>query len=87
MKLWLISQTENNDYETFDSAVVAAHDETIARHTHPRGGQFDTVTDKDWEQRSWGNGWASHPNNVTAKYIGEAAEGITSVVCTSFNAG
>ena len=37
MKLWLISQNVNRDYDTYDSAVVAAEDEQAARMTHPSG--------------------------------------------------
>jgi len=43
MKLWLISQDVNNDYDTYDCAVVAAVDEDAARHTHPRGFHSSTV--------------------------------------------
>ena len=35
MKLWLISQTENEGYDTYDSAVVAAETENAARLIHP----------------------------------------------------
>lgn len=38
MKLFLISQTQNNDYDTCDSAVVAAPDEETARSTTPAMG-------------------------------------------------
>ena len=40
MKLWLISQDVNNNYDTYDSAVVAAETEEEARVTFPnRWGQ------------------------------------------------
>ena len=37
MKLWCISQTDNDGYDTFDSAVVAAETESDARAIHPYG--------------------------------------------------
>ena len=74
MKLWLISQDHNNNYDTFDSAVVAAENEEEARHT--KVGSFD----------KYGT-WAA-PEHVKAKLIGEAIEGTAAgVVLGSFNAG
>ena len=35
MKLYVISQEENKDYDTFDSMVVAAETPTKARKIHP----------------------------------------------------
>jgi hypothetical protein len=79
MKLWLISQTENNDYDTYDSAVVAAETEDAARNTHPNGGDFYGV---------FQGLWAKTPNDVTVRLIGEAAPGIEAgVLCASFNPG
>lgn len=80
VKLWLISQTVNGGYDVYDSAVVAAHHETHARHIHPSG-RID-----DW--RDTGPTWAYSPEQVTVKLIGEAAEGTEpGVICASFNAG
>jgi hypothetical protein len=39
MKLFKISQTENTDYDTFDSAVVCAPNEETARNIHPMMGK------------------------------------------------
>ena len=80
MKLYLISQTQNDDYDTYDSAVVAALDEEAAR-------QIDPGSTKS----RWGDAyssWCKSPEYVQVKYIGEAADGIDQgVVCASFNAG
>lgn len=79
MKLWLISQNENSDYDTYDSAVVAAETEDAARNTHPGGNE-------DWS-RTYGS-WAKLPAAVMVKMIGEAIEGTEAgVICASFNAG
>jgi len=83
MKLWLITQTENEGYDTYDSAVVAADTEEAARHIHPSMSYLKPVP-------VWGGSysdWASSPNKVSAKHIGEALEGVEGVVCASFNAG
>ena len=91
MKLWLIGQNVNDGYDTFDYAVVAAHDAKAARLIHPSGWLWSA------EKRSWGGGipwrawgddtWAP-PKKVSVTYIGEAASNIKAgVVCASFNAG
>lgn len=79
MKLWKISQTENNDYDTFDSAVVAAETEQQARETHPYGRD-------EWDHAY--PCWASSPDKVAAEYLGEAKPGTPAgVILGSFNAG
>jgi len=78
MKLFHISQTENNDWDTYDSAVVAAFSEEDARNITPNGSPFT-------EQYS---SWCSSPDKVNVVYLGEAGEGTThGVICASFNAG
>ena len=84
MKLFLISQTENTDYDTFDSAVVCAPDEATARGMDPGSGE--PIAKQDWVSR-W-SAWCSSPDAVKVTYLGEAAETIPKgVVCSSFNAG
>ena len=82
MKLWKISQTKNSDYDTYDSAVVAAETEEAARLTHPGG-----ETDGWWTSRWYLSCWAE-PQEVLVSYIGEAAPNTKpGVIVTSFNAG
>ena len=85
MKLWLVSQNVATGYDTYDSAVVAAETEKDARETYP--GEY---TPEGWPAQyldALFPDWA-HPDSVTAKYIGEAAEGVAAgVICASFNAG
>lgn len=76
MKLYLLSQTENEGYNTYDSAVVVAEDEVSAKEIVPGG--------YGWSDKY--SPWATSPSRVTAKYIGEAAEGVHGVICASFNA-
>lgn len=78
MKLYLLSQDANNDYDTYDSCVVAAESEEDARLITPN---YDGFKD------GWSS-WVRSPDQVEVQYIGEAAEGAKAgVVCASFNAG
>ena len=74
MKLWLISQTVHEDYDTFDAAVVAAKTEDEAQRTLPseRSDTYDWAESKD----------------VKVKLIGTAVKGTKAgVILASFNAG
>lgn len=101
MRLYLISQNINNDYDTYDSAVVAAETPAKAQRIHP---DYEVYFDLDkWSWfRLWSDGskhyyddgecrtWvkAEEINKIEVKYIGEAAEGTKpGVICRSFNAG
>ena len=76
MKLFLLSQSENNGYNTYDGAVVCAPDEGTARRISPcYDGEF-------------GSEWCSGPDKVTVQLIGDAEPGMPAgVICASFNAG
>ena len=88
MNLYLISRKDSVSWDQYDSAVVAAKDETSARYTHPngkhiwrekRGGWFKNT----WEDHSW-----VPPEELTVSLIGVATKGVKSgIVCASFNAG
>ena len=82
MNLYLISQDTNNDYDTYDSAVVCAASENEARNmTVPDGER------RDWEKND--SSWVNWPDQVIVELIGAADPGFTEacVVCASFNAG
>lgn len=84
MKLWLIEQHINNDYDTYDSAVVAAVDEEAARDTHPYAAKTTRETEIEGKLYS---SWAPF-DKVRATYLGEALAGMPSGgVLASFNAG
>ena len=67
MKLFKITRTTKVDYDTFESAVVAAVDERSARHIHP-GGDDGGVSS-----------WAPFCH-VRAEYLGEARVGMSAGV-------
>jgi len=84
MKIYLISQEENNSYDTYDSAVVIAPDESYAIDMDPSSG--DKI---DWlkeAKRSW-TSWATNRDSVSVTYLGESAKDEIMVVCASYNAG
>lgn len=81
MKLFLISQSKNNNYDTYDSAVVAAENEEIARAMDPNNGEPKVFGGRyDY--------WCPTIGDVKVKYIGEAVAGTQQgVILASFNAG
>ena len=96
MKLWLISQNENNNYDTYDSAVVAAETEEEARHTYPDNWG---LSDAKWSGSKWlwyledgrvldygSRTWTS-PDHVKVQFLADGYEGPAGTVCASFNAG
>ena len=88
MYLFLIKQNVNNDYDTYDSAVVVATSEEEARTIHPAGHRWSSETDS-WNTK-WRNQntWAN-PENVEAQLIGTANSDAKAgdVILASFNAG
>lgn len=80
MNLYLISQTEIDGYDTFDSAVVVAESEEHARDMIPV--PLSKVGDFDY------GCWCSSREKVNVQYLGKAADDLkTVIVCFSFNAG
>ena len=83
MKLFLLSQKENTDWDTYDSLVVCAANEDEARKVHPE----DRGDGSGWVIR-YIHTWCLTPEAVTVEYIGEAAPHVKpGVVLGSFNAG
>lgn len=79
MKLFKISQTTNNQWDTYSDAIVAAETEEEARNIHPD----EPIEPGKWDLSSW-----TLPENVTVEYIGEAKEGtIPGIILSSFHAG
>lgn len=83
MKLWRISQTVNNDYDTYSDAVVAANTRTEARHIHPSGYRDDAWWRKDGSFYTW-----ALPEQVKVELLGTAKKGTKAgIICSSFHAG
>lgn len=81
MKLWLLTQNVNNDYDTYDSCVVAAFTQEQAKDIAPSGAVYGQ---DQWDLYNW-----CEPTEVTATLIGDATVDIKygEVICSSFNAG
>ena len=79
MNLYLLAGTASG-YDTYDSCVVAAISEEVARTIHPND------TNNKW---TWTNDdWAASAESVAAKLIGTALVGTAQgSICSSFNAG
>lgn len=96
MKLWLIEQDDNDGYDTYDSAVVAAETEDAARRTYPNDDDYRWSDEaKMWVgHRKDGSTYAAYdrdwttPDKVRVRLIGEAVDGtMAGTICASFNAG
>jgi len=82
MNLYMLSQSDNTWYDTYDSCIVAAETEDAARMIHPGSGfgpHGHGYVDKSW---------ANSPESVSVSLIGQAKEGMEAgIVLASFNAG
>ena len=93
MKLYLISQNVNNDWDTYDSAVVAAEDELQAAKICPdkyyiwENGCWNFVYSSGEKKAETPRSWCE-PTDINVVYLGEASKDIESgVILSSFNAG
>ena len=85
MKLFRISQTQNDGWDTYDSAIVAAMTEVEASKINPSeyGENWQDGKENNWQER---DGWALSPDAVLVEYLGEAKEGtLSGVILASFN--
>jgi hypothetical protein len=96
LNLYLISQSVNNNYDTYDSAVVAAASEEEARLIYPTNWGENNVL---WNGSKWlwyikdgrvldysPNTWTT-PDNVSVEFLAAGYEGEAGTVLASFNAG
>ena len=83
MKLFLLEQSENNGYDTFDSCVVCAENEEDARNIMP-----DFSSGKEFTPSNMYGAWAYTIEGVEVKYLGEAEPSLEKgIIIASFNAG
>jgi hypothetical protein len=82
MKIYLLQQNYNADYETYDSVVVCAHDEEDAKNIHPDGREF--VENEPYYLRCW----AITKEQIKCYEIGTAnPDQERGVILASYNAG
>ena len=81
MKLYLVinKDTNNYDYDFYDSFVICCNSEDEARRYHPSGRIMEKWRFLDWPDSDL---------DVGVECLGEANPNVTlGVVCSSFNAG
>ena len=83
MKLYKISQNLNDDYETYNAAIVCASSEDEARHLHPHSGYLTA----DDGRHTWVT--LGQINSIEVQYIGEASSNLDcpQIILASYNAG
>ena len=82
MKLYLLSQDDNNDWDTYDSCVVCAESEYDAKTIVPNGAVFKEGF------YNYGSCWVSNLSSIKCEEIGIANENQKrGVICASYNAG
>jgi len=81
MNLYLVTQTQNNKYDTFDSIVVCAESEDIAKRMTPDG--LDRFDDSNYGT------WCTSPKHASVELIGIADNKYKQpgIILASFNAG
>jgi len=80
MNIYLISQGVNDDYDTYDSAVVVAENEQKAKMTRPDGR-------KDWDGKARPYDDWCDASDVSVELVGVAKNKENGVICASYNAG
>ncbi len=91
MNIYLVSQTENDEHDTYESFVCYAKNETFAANFNPLGESYGTDESEDW-----GRCWCSSPVKADVRYlgigtydsfvpVGTCEDG--RIICKSFNAG
>ena len=95
MNIYKLSQTINDDYDTYDSCIVIAENEEEAVKVHPSSYQnWDTrgqiIEDSYFKYENFNiNDWAEI-EDIKVELIGIADKSLDTeikVVCASFNAG
>ena len=94
MNIYLISQTKNKDYDSYDSAVVVAESEYEASLIHPDDGIKMRVDCKGFfmnqDKDKCRYDWVVNVKDVYAELIAENVVGVhqyARIICASFNAG
>lgn len=81
MNLYLLTQNVNNDYDTYDSCVVAALNEEDAKTIHPSNKPFEVPKNNYYD-------WVDSMDDIKCDLIGVGFSNTErGVILASFNAG
>lgn len=81
MNIYKVERTDNVDYDEYDSFVIIAETESVARYTHPNGCDIE-------DAGLSGNSWPVMPEDLMVTFVGRVdGNTIVGVICASFNAG
>jgi len=84
MNLYLVSQSTNTGWDTYDSFVCRAPNEEVARNMSPSEGDPINWSDED----SLSFTWCRKVSDVEVVFLGKAVDNTKQgVVCASFYAG
>ena len=86
MRLYLISRTDDIDYDEYDSFVVVAESEKSALEWHPNGQKINYSLDEEHIEYDYCHSWTSK-ENLKIECIGESNSQEEKVIISSFNAG
>ena len=95
MNIYYLEQSENRDYDTYDSMVVAAKSKEEAIRMSPsdcyewnENGYWEFVYFSGKREREIPSCWVSHIDKIDCRLIGKAETGVDAgIICYSFNAG
>lgn len=103
MKIYKITQSINNGYDTYDSAIVCAESTKEAKRIHPsytwtKGGFYDEDKKEFWTEYAGSDekylfegaygSWTNNLEAISVEEIGEANPSLQKgVILASFNAG
>jgi hypothetical protein len=98
MNLYLISQDENNGWDTYDSAVVSAETVEDAQKIDPSGCRIWSDEHRCWlfvfaehtvlePSKDSHSSWVNDINTVSVEFLGEYIGNESKVILASFNAG
>ena len=91
MNIYLLTQDVENGYDTFDSCVVIAANEELARNTHPYTEVYTYVDGEEHnsyreQRKSASRAWAQYSKDISVELLG-TADKEPGVILASFNAG
>lgn len=80
MNIYKVERTDSAGYDEYESFVIVAETESVARYTHPTGCDIEDAG------RS-ANSWPVVPEDLIVTLVGRTVGDVRGVICASFNAG